>query len=83
MIPKGIELTVKKVMGKNLYTINDFDLDRIYLSSNNEEYTIRLWNVTNYFVEWTLFKDMYNNDGTGYGEKIKNGKYYYKKDLDK
>jgi hypothetical protein len=82
-IPQGVTLTAKKVMGKKDYVINDWDLDRIYLTSNGENFTIRMWNVTKEYVDWTFFKDIEHADGSGSGERINDGTYYYVNDIKK
>lgn len=61
--------------------IDDYDRSRIYINRNDSDtFTIRMWNVTNKHVEWTLFKNILNEDGSGHGEEIKNGVYKFNKE---
>jgi hypothetical protein len=43
-------------------TIDDFDLDRVYLTIDGEEYTIRTWDIREkphiVAIRWTLFKSV-------------------------
>lgn len=40
-------------------TIEDWDLDRVYLNIDGQEYTIRMWNIREsektVMIEWSLF----------------------------
>ena len=40
-------------------TVLDFDLDRVYLAVNSTEnnYTIRMWNIDESGIRYSLFKD--------------------------
>ena len=38
------------------YGVVDYDLRRIWLDVDNTEYTIRIWNVTEDSIEYTLFR---------------------------
>ena len=61
-----VEKLVKRVLGKayeaSTVIIDDFDLDRVYLTIDGEEYTIRTWDIheTEHTVaiRWTLFKSV-------------------------
>jgi hypothetical protein len=63
---KFLNELVTKVLRKSIginneVIIDDWDLDRIYLKINNNEHTIRMWNIFNngknaVKVQWTLFK---------------------------
>lgn len=53
-MPKELIDFVNEIFEVNV-AILDYDLDRIYLSNG---WTIRMWNLTNDFVEWTLFHEM-------------------------
>lgn len=52
--PKELISFVDSIFDVNV-AILDYDLDRIYLSGG---WTIRMWNVTNEFIEWTLYHEM-------------------------
>lgn len=78
-LPKQLlNLTNEVFEGKEI-TIEDWDLDRIYITSDNQEYTIRMWNVRESEVDWTLFKSVDNGDGTGHGVEQKEGVYKIKR----
>ncbi|MDQ0255523.1 hypothetical protein J2S74_002905 [Evansella vedderi] len=76
-LPRDLLDFVKNVFGDEGFEIEDFDTKRVYIKRNNEEFTIRIWSLTDKKVEWTLFKSMYNNDGSGFGEKKKDGVYKF------
>jgi len=53
-------------------TILDFDLDRVYLAVDSKEnnYTIRMWNISEYGIRFSLYKD------GEIAEEIIKSKYY-------
>lgn len=53
-------------------SILDFDLDRVYLAIDSKEnnYTIRMWNISEYDIRFSLYK---NGEIT---EEIIKSKYY-------
>ena len=57
--------------------VRTYDLDRVYLSYDGTEYTIRMWNISNAEVkDYTLFRMV--SDGSGYlGEEVYRGEHYY------
>ena len=57
----------------NTIEIDDFDLDRVYI--NNDEYTLRMWNIyRDGNVEYTLYKTV-DNGGLSIGSgKIRSSK---------
>lgn len=72
--PTNVKELAEEVFGDMVFRIENYDLDRIYLTTpNDEEYVIRMWSVTETQVRWTLFKTIWKEDGSGYGEKIKSG----------
>ncbi|MGG4434530.1 hypothetical protein AAXE64_08210 [Priestia megaterium] len=78
-LPKQLlNLTNEVFEGKEV-AIEDWDLDRIYVTYEGEEYTIRTWNITDSKVDWTLFKSVDNGDGTGHGVEQKEGVYKIKR----
>lgn len=61
----------------NVCIINDFDLDRVYLEIDNQQYTIRMWNVVEannehqYRVHYSLYIDLWNEEKNyGYCEEL-------------
>lgn len=76
-IPKQVTNLVKDVFENENIKIVDWDLDRIYLENDDYEYTIRMWDITENQIRWTLFKSVDNGDGTGHGEELKSGEYGY------
>lgn len=72
-IPKEVRSLVVEAFGDENFEIEDFDLSRIYITRNNEEYTIRTWEFTEGGVRWTLFKMIDDGDDTGHGEELKEG----------
>jgi hypothetical protein len=60
------------------YEIEDWDLDRVYLMVGKEEYTIRMWNITDTYIRWTLFIDVPDEDGGSHGEEVIEGLYILK-----
>jgi hypothetical protein len=77
---KFLNELVTKVLRKSIginneVIIDDWDLDRIYLKINNNEHTIRMWNIFNngknaVKVQWTLFKIIDDLDGSSHGEEL-------------
>lgn len=68
---------LRKTIGINHeVTIDDRDLDRVYIHIDETEYDIRTWNVwdgvkkNTLKVQWTLFKMIYESNGDGHGEEI-------------
>ena len=50
----------KHKINTDTVTIDDFDLDRVYI--NNDEYTLRMWNIfEDGNVSYTLFKTVGNH----------------------
>ena len=79
-----IVLFVKKVLrktpNKKLYnldkdiTIEEWDLDRIYLHTDGFEFTIRTWDLReDHTVPWTFFVCICDPDGGGHGEELSCG----------
>lgn len=68
-----------EVFSDDNFEIEDFDWRHVYISRNNEEYTIRTWNITESEIAWTLFKMIDHGDGTGHGEEQKEGLFKIKK----
>ena len=67
-------------------TINDYDLDRIYLDLDGHSYTIRMWNIEPWGdrvqTTYTLFLDMWDKEkGYGYGVDIVCGRFMEKASL--
>lgn len=71
-IPEPVINLAKDVFGEETYKIVDWDMDRVYIEKNNEEFTIRMWNVTKHSIRWTLFKSVGNH-----GEEQKEGTFKY------
>ncbi|MCM3471016.1 hypothetical protein [Brevibacillus borstelensis] len=82
-IPKAVKNLVLEAFGDDSFEIEDFDLDRIWIRRNDEEYTIRTWDFTESGVRWTLFKMIDHGDGTGHGEELKEGLFVPKNMTDK
>ncbi|MFP3391794.1 hypothetical protein [Brevibacillus sp. SIMBA_040] len=76
-IPMAVRSLAIEVFGDENFEIEDFDLDRVWITRNEEEYTIRTWDFTESRVRWTLFKMIDNGDGTGHGEELKEGLFNY------
>ncbi|MNC27622.1 hypothetical protein D3C75_757980 [compost metagenome] len=55
------------------HSVVDFDYSRIDIDSSEGEFVIRTWNITEDRIDWTLFKMITNEDGSGHGEEIKSG----------
>ncbi|WP_217493054.1 hypothetical protein [Lysinibacillus fusiformis] len=51
-------------------------MDRVYLENNETEMIIRTWNITEAYVDWTLFEIV--NDS---GKEISAGTYFYKSEV--
>lgn len=60
----------------SLIDIYDNDLYRVYFNYNNEDYTIRMWDINNTEVlSYTLFITV--KDATGsHGESVYRGEHY-------
>jgi hypothetical protein len=71
--PKVLVEFVDSIFEVNV-AILDYDLDRIYLSNG---WTIRMWTLTEDFIEWTLFHEM---DGKTFERR--SGFYTFNKQLD-
>jgi hypothetical protein len=76
-IPKPLIDLAYKVFDKAKFTINDWDLDRVYITKGRHEYTIRMWNIDGDKIKWTLFKDIPDEDGGSHGEEQKHGIFHY------
>jgi len=60
-----LESLVSRVLNKceihpdGTVIIDDWDLDRVYLTIDNQDYVIRMWNIGGteklVIIEWTLF----------------------------
>ncbi|MFK4166646.1 helix-turn-helix domain-containing protein [Paenibacillus lautus] len=56
------------------HKVVDFDYKRIYIDTCTDEYIIRTWDFyQSGMVDWTLYKMVSNDDGTGHGEEIRSG----------
>jgi hypothetical protein len=74
ILTKFVKSVIKKSNLSGDFKIEEYDIDRIYLWSDGTEYTIRMWNYfQNGIVNWTLFRDIDDGDGTGRGEEICEG----------
>lgn len=78
---KFLEELVTKVLRKTIglkheVLICDWDLDRVYITIDGYESTIRTWNVydgqkkNTLRVQWTLFKMIDDGNGCGQGEEL-------------
>ena len=56
---------------KKSFTITDADLDRVYLEIEGEDYIVRMWNITDRTIEYTLFKCVGDH-----GEDVSRGVYF-------
>jgi len=82
------DLTVQVLAQGNIsektpVTIDDWDLDRIYMTIGDKEYTIRTWDIHQtkrlIKVRWTLFVTVGDIDsGTAHGEEICGGNSQFK-----
>ena len=79
---KNVEFFAKYVakcagLDADKVVLRTYDLDRVYLSYDGTEYTIRMWNINNAEVkDYTLFRMV--SDGSGYhGEEVYRGEHYY------
>lgn len=79
-IPEVIFKLTQNVLCNREFIIKDWDLDRIYLDVDrtNDDYTIRMWNITENSISWTLFKTIWNDDGGGHGGEESEGTFNYK-----
>ncbi|MEC1725882.1 hypothetical protein P9E34_14280 [Schinkia azotoformans] len=75
--PQPIQDLANQIFGDSNYKLYDWDLDRIYIERDNEEYTIRMWNITDETIRWTLFKDVPDEDGGSHGEEMDFGLFEY------
>lgn len=80
------DLTVQVLAQGNIgeetpVTIDDWDLDRIYMTIGDKEYTIRTWDIHQtkrlIKVRWTLFVTV-GDSGTAHGEEICGGNSQFK-----
>lgn len=77
VVPVAIEDLVNEAFrgigeGKE-YVITDWDLDRVYVEMEGQSYSIRMWNIDEYEIRWTLFVDIPDSDGGSHGEPINEG----------
>ena len=60
-------------------TIEDWDLDRVYLTIDGQEYTIRMWDIREsektVMIEWSLFLF---KEGEDCGTRINGGNSYFR-----
>lgn len=54
------------------HEVLDFDLDRVEVKMNGEDYIIRTWDISEEDIRWTLFKKVSEEF-----EEIKSGVYYF------
>ena len=54
------------------FSIEDADLDRVYFSMDGHEYILRMWNICENKIDWTLYKCIEDH-----GEAITDGCYYF------
>jgi len=71
-VPEVIIKFAAAVMDRE-HTVVDFDYRRVYIDSPEGEFNIRTWNITEDCIDWTLFKMITNEDGSGHGEELKSG----------
>lgn len=71
-IPEVIIKFAAAIMDRE-HTVVDFDYRRVYIDSPEGEFTIRTWNITEDRIDWTLFKMVTNENGSGHGEELKSG----------
>ena len=58
--------------------IEDFDMDRVYMGINGNEYVLRTWNIieiskNEFRIDWTLFAMIDDGNGGGHGEELSCG----------
>lgn len=63
--------------------IHDFDIDKVYITIDDQDFTIRTWNVCKadndfqYRIDYTLFINLWNEEKNyGYGEEIDFGTWH-------
>ena len=56
---------------KKSFTITDADLDRVYFEIEGDDYIVRMWNITDRTIEYTLYKCVGDH-----GEDISSGVYF-------
>jgi hypothetical protein len=71
-LPKGAVDLVKHVFKDKEVAVTDWDLDRIFISCIDGDYFIRMWNITDHYVDWTLFKEEKDS-----ATQIKDGMFKY------
>lgn len=54
---------VKEAFGDGGFDINNRDMDRISVGRNNTKYMLRMWNIKDKKIEWTLFTVVKHKDG--------------------
>ena len=55
-VPPGITATVQHVFPTGQNEIVDFDMRGIHVKNDGKEYYIRLWNIDDEEVRWSLFE---------------------------
>jgi len=77
-IPQPIQDLAKQIFGEESnYKLTDWDLDRIYIDKDDEDFTVRMWNISDDEIRWTLFKTIWDGNGGGHGEEMENGIFEY------
>ena len=71
-ISEMIESLAKSVLGNGQFTIDDYDLDRVYGTMDGDGYVIRMWDISKQSVRWTLFRML-----ASHGETVRTGTYNY------
>lgn len=71
---------VAEVFGNNAYAykVEYADLDRIEGMMGDQHLSIRMWDVTESAIRWTLFQDVSNGDGSSHGEELRSGDFCIK-----
>ena len=70
---KLVVAVLKRAFGEAAdFSIEDADLDRVYFSMDGHEYIVRMWNICENKIDWSLYKCIEDH-----GEAISNGCYYF------
>ncbi|AIW03464.1 hypothetical protein CPT_Moonbeam66 [Bacillus phage Moonbeam] len=69
-LPSGVVMLVEHVFKNEEVKVTDWDYDRIFVTSEKGDYFIRTWDITDKYVDWTLFKETGNS-----ADRIKDGMF--------
>lgn len=76
-IPRLAIALVEQSFRNRQYEIIDFDLDRIAIDSDDQEYVFRTWDITEWGIDWTLFRMVDDGNDRSHSEPVSRGYFSF------